>query len=35
MLSSTFIDLCEVASNVELNAESPASWHSGGTQLHI
>jgi hypothetical protein len=24
------IDLCEVASNVELNAGSPASWHTGG-----
>src|ERR1700733_10028807 len=29
------IDLCEVVSNVELSAEIPASWPSGGAQLHI
>ena len=29
------IDLCEVVSNVELSAEKPASWPSGGAQLHI
>jgi DNA replication protein DnaC len=29
------IDSCEVDSNVELSAASPASWHSGGTPLHI
>ena len=29
------IDLCEVVSNVELSAGSPASWRSGGAQLHI
>ena len=29
------VDLCEVASNVELNAGSPASRRSDGTQLHI
>jgi hypothetical protein len=27
--------LCEVVSNVELSAGSPASGHSGGAQLHI
>jgi hypothetical protein len=34
-LKVLIIDLCEVASNVELNAGSPGSWHSGGAQLHI
>lgn len=29
------IDKCEVFRNVELSAGSPASWPSGGTQLHI
>jgi DNA replication protein DnaC len=29
------IDLCEVVSNVELGAGSPASWCSGGAPLHI
>ena len=29
------IDLCEVVSYVELRAEIPASWPSGGAQLHI
>ena len=29
------IDLCEVFRNVELGAGSPASWPSGGAQLHI
>jgi len=29
------IDLCEVASNVELSAGSPASWCSGGAPHHI
>jgi DNA replication protein DnaC len=29
------IDLCEVASNVELSAGSPASWCSGRAPLHI
>jgi len=29
------IDLCEVVSNVELSAESPAKWPCGGAALHI
>ena len=29
------IDLCEVASNVEPGAESPARWRSSEAQLHI
>ena len=29
------IDLCEVVSNVELSAGSPASWCSGRAPLHI
>jgi DNA replication protein DnaC len=29
------IDLCEVVSNVELSAGSPASWRSGRAPLHI
>ena len=29
------IDLCEVVSNVELSAESPAKWPCGGASLHI
>jgi len=29
------VDLCEVVSNVELSAGSPASWCSGGAPLHI
>jgi hypothetical protein len=34
-LGVPLIGLCEVVSNVELSAGSPASWHSGGAQLHI
>jgi len=34
-VSLLIIDLCEVVSNVELSAGSPASWRSGGAQLHI
>jgi DNA replication protein DnaC len=32
-MSLLIIDLCEVASNVELSAGSPADWHSGEAQL--
>jgi len=34
-LDVLLIDLCEVASNVELSAGSPASWCSGRAPLHI
>jgi hypothetical protein len=34
-MSLLIIDLCEVVSNVEFGAGSPASWRSGGALLHI